>query len=517
MNSDERLALYQAYIRQVTNSANSWEHYSQFSRIDRAIKSIHPDYKDLIEYDDADFVQRLYDELLSLPELPFEKGVAFKRLGQGQYHNAVLTYVQFLKACRFFGDKNLQCPKPFVNRKNISLQQIFYGAPGTGKSHRIEDMVSKMSKENVFRTTFHPDTDYSTFVGCYKPTKEKNNITSQTIVDYSTLIDILRQRVNTPAANITKECVAFGYEYHDSLVKMQMDSSHTIPSLIIDAYKPGSTYDTQVRAGMAVFESFGTAICSSDTITYSFVPQVFLKAYIRAYQTTEPVILVIEEINRGNCAQIFGDLFQLLDRNNEGSSEYPIKADDDICEYLKTLLGSDSKAIANDELCLPPNLYIWATMNTSDQSLFPIDSAFKRRWDWKYIPINTQKEKWNISVNGTLYSWSSFLDKINYEIGEQTSSEDKKLGFYFCKSENNIISAERFVSKVLFYIYNDVFKDYEFDRDFFKRKDNNKLITFQNLYDCHSGNVNEVVVAELLENLGVDKVEGETIANEDNH
>ncbi|MCQ2338979.1 MAG: DUF4268 domain-containing protein, partial [Paludibacteraceae bacterium] len=172
---------------------------------------------------------------------------------------------------------------------------------------------------------------------------------------------------------------------------------------------------------------------------------------------------------------------------------------------------------ANDELCLPPNLYIWATMNTSDQSLFPIDSAFKRRWDWKYIPINTQKEKWNISVNGTLYSWSSFLDKINYEIGEQTSSEDKKLGFYFCKSENNIISAERFVSKVLFYIYNDVFKDYEFDRDFFKRKDNNKLITFQNLYDCHSGNVNEVMVAELLENLGVDKVEGETIANEDNH
>lgn len=398
-----------------------------------------------------------------------------------------------------------------------SKQIIFYGAPGTGKSHEVNSITNGMPEENVFRTTFHPDSDYSTFVGCYKPTKKKVNVSPKPIVDYSTLVDILRQRINVPAANITKECVTFGYEYHDSIVKMQENNAHTISSLIVDAYKSGSTYDTQVRAGMAVFESFGNSISSNDSITYSFVPQVFLKAYIRAYETTEPVVLVIEEINRGNCAQIFGDLFQLLDRNEEGFSEYPIKADDDICEYLKTVFSADSKAIANDELKLPNNLYIWATMNTSDQSLFPIDSAFKRRWDWKYMPINTRKENWSICVNGKMYSWSDFLDKMNYEIGEQTSSEDKKLGFYFCKAENNVISAERFVSKVLFYIYNDVFKDYEFDRDFFKRKSDNKVISFQSLYDCESGNVNEAVVAELLDNLGVANGESETITNADNN
>ena len=145
------------------------------------------------------------------------------------------------------------------------------------------------------------------------------------------------------------------------------------------------------------------------------MPQAFLKAYVAAWSNLDtPYFLIIEEINRGNCAQIFGDLFQLLDRNNAGSSSYAIHADEDITQFL----SSDSKGFASlsDEqkdairafelhkdngktqavgqdilngklLLLPPNLYIWATMNTSDQSLFPIDSAFKRRWNWKYMPI----------------------------------------------------------------------------------------------------------------------------------
>lgn len=399
---------------------------------------------------------------------------------------------------------------------NIKAKQIvFYGAPGTGKSHEINNITRGMSKENVFRTTFHPDSDYSTFVGCYKPTKKKVHALPKPIVDYSTLVDILRQRINVPAANITKECVTFGYEYHDSIVKMQENNAHTIPSLVVDAYKSGSTYDTQVRAGMAVFESFGNSISSNDSITYSFVPQVFLKAYIRAYETTEPVVLVIEEINRGNCAQIFGDLFQLLDRDEEGFSEYPIKADDDICEYLKTVFSADSKAIANDELKLPNNLYIWATMNTSDQSLFPIDSAFKRRWDWKYMPIgkgydaNGQEIKWAIEGLTKKFDWWSFLEKINAQIGEATQSEDKKLGFFFCKATNGTISAEKFVGKVIFYLWNDVFRNNGFEGPVFKDVDGTEL-SFSKFYKSDSkGNaiVQKDKVELFLTNLGVEIVE----------
>ena len=159
-------------------------------------------------------------------------------------------------------------------------------------------------------------------------------------------------------------------------------------------------------------------------IIYEFVAQSFLQAYIAAWEKyagaekgeQKKQFLVIEEINRGNCAQIFGDLFQLLDRNDYGFSEYPIKADADMKKQLqKAFKGLDipqkdsintmfegrdvvRKVLEGDLLLLPNNLYIWATMNTSDQSLFPIDSAFKRRWDWTYIPISNANKGWMINI-----------------------------------------------------------------------------------------------------------------------
>ncbi|MBR6068137.1 MAG: DUF4268 domain-containing protein [Bacteroidales bacterium] len=400
------------------------------------------------------------------------------------------------------------------SKTGLPLQQIFYGAPGTGKSHTINEITELQAKENVFRTTFHPDSDYSTFVGCYKPTKEKSgqNV-KQPILDYDSLVDKFKEYLSVPNANITKVCTQFGFDYHDSIVRIQ-EQGRKVMDLVNDAYKSNTSYDSVVRGGMACYEQVSSRV-SGGSITYSFVPQSFTKAYLRAWQTTEPVYLVIEEINRGNCAQIFGDLFQLLDRKCDGFSEYPIKADNDLATYIAENLSASIRTDIPDsvrsgeELSLPSNLYIWATMNTSDQSLFPIDSAFKRRWDWKYVPIDTKKERWTINADGASYDWSDFLEKINAKIESATSSEDKMLGFYFCKAENNIVSAERFVNKVLFYLWNDVFRDYGFDDAVFNDK-NNKKITFRMFYKA-DGKVDEAIVKEFLDNLGVNIKDNEEI------
>ena len=266
-------------------------------------------------------------------------------------------------------------------------------------------------------------------------------------------------------------------------------------------------------------------------IIYEFVAQSFLQAYIAAWKKyagtencePEKQFLVIEEINRGNCAQIFGDLFQLLDRNDYGFSEYPIKADADMKKQLqKAFKGLDipqkhsinamyeardvvNEVLDGDLLLLPNNLYIWATMNTSDQSLFPIDSAFKRRWDWTYIPISNANKGWTINIGDSHYDWWQFVERINDLIGRTTNSEDKKLGYFFCKAMEGEISADTFVGKVIFYLWNDVFKDYDFCDQVFNDANGNKL-TFDKFYTAEGNNskVVEEKVKLFLKNLGLE-------------
>ena len=365
-----------------------------------------------------------------------------------------------------FSDINTSAP---LNEPN---QVIYFGAPGTGKSHTVQGYTNGLPEGNVFRTTFHPDSDYSTFVGSYKPSM-RPAVTKQTILDYDSLVDKFKDYLSADS-NITRACTKFGFDYHDSIVKMQENNAHTIPVLVADAYKSGTTYDTQVRSGMSVYETSHKETGADDKIIYLFIPQAFTKAYIRAWQTDQPVFLVIEEINRGNCAQIFGDLFQLLDRKNN-ISEYPIKPDTDLGSYIHSefkkngcAAPEDSAIYKGEELCLPANLYIWATMNTSDQSLFPIDSAFKRRWEWRYIKIAKPTDKetgkpfdWHIEGDT---DWWLFLKKINAIINKMTSSADKQLGYFFAKADAaGEIKYDRFVAKVCFYLWNDIFKTYAMD------------------------------------------------------
>lgn len=386
------------------------------------------------------------------------------------------------------------------------LQQIFYGAPGTGKSNTIKREVDDKNKKK-FRVTFHPDSDYSTFVGCYKPKSSKDiNIIKQPILDYDSLVDKFKEYLNVPNVNITKVCTVFGFDYHDSILRIQ-ENGHKILDLVNDAYKSNTSYDSVVRGGMACFEKY-PIVDNSSKITYEFVPQAFTKAYTEAWNTEEDVYLIIEEINRGNCAQIFGDLFQLLDRKN-GVSEYPVDADTDLQNYLSEALAETTRTdIPEDvksgkKLMLPSNLYIWATMNTSDQSLFPIDSAFKRRWNWKYIKIkNHPKEDYKIKIGEDETDWWAFIQKINEIIASMTSSADKQLGYFFCKAKNGEIDEETFVSKVIFYLWNDVFKDYGFeDASLFRYTDKDgieKDLTFPDFYDENGDNVDTERLADFL-------------------
>ena len=220
--------------------------------------------------------------------------------------------------------------------------------------------------------------------------------------------------------------------------------------------------------------------------------------------------MVIEEINRGNCAQIFGDLFQLLDRDDDGYSEYPIKADRDLAKYLSGKDEKDNDVLINKDgikdgkLKLPKNLYIWATMNTSDQSLFPIDSAFKRRWDWKYMPIENEGKNWMIRVNGNEYDWYQFLEAINKEVLTLTHSEDKQLGYFFAKAKGTTIDAETLVNKVYFYLWTDVFKDYDYEsQKAFRKPNSNDPIAFKDFFE--KGKVNEVMAEQVLINLELNK------------
>ena len=260
----------------------------------------------------------------------------------------------------------------------FNRQQIYYGAPGTGKSYKIKGILdsNNVPKDNVFRTTFHPDSDYSTFVGAYKPTMRKH---MDKIYTKEELISKLTEMKN---GGVTYSPQKFGAKYWRSLKLLNLADKKDI----LQACGMSDNYTVEFDKGIAVGEEY-LAGSEESRIIYSFVPQTFLNAYIRAYQTDNNVYLIIEEINRGNCAQIFGDLFQLLDRDASGKSEYTIKADADLRAFLEEELGEGKPGIKDGELCLPPNLYIYATMNTSDQSLFPIDSAFKRRWDWEYEPI----------------------------------------------------------------------------------------------------------------------------------
>ena len=404
-------------------------------------------------------------------------------------------------------------------------QQIFYGAPGTGKSDEVDNVCSKYPHHRI---TFHPDTDYSAFVGCYKPKTHKKNMLAGNGINETQLLSSFFDSNSSKYSGKNKARYLYEALVHTKDIRDLRLDAQTIADKLKAQNFSGCAYTTEATCMYNIYDWLKEdGYVVENKISYEFTPQCFIKAYVDAWKNQKegkPVFLVIEEINRGNCAQIFGDLFQLLDRDKNGFSRYEISPDTDLQEYIAEIglnisgvtdhEGKDISAlIASGELMkLPNNLYIWATMNTSDQSLFPIDSAFKRRWDWKYIKIkkgidkNTGAElNWKIKVGEERYDWWEFLNHINNKIARMTSSADKQLGYFFCLADGKgEINVDTFVNKVAFYLWNDVFKDYAEDGSpllKYKKKEDDKGetdLTFPDFFD-ENGEIDTNVVKQFVE------------------
>lgn len=370
------------------------------------------------------------------------------------------------------------------------FQQIFFGAPGTGKSHKVNELVGE---HESFLAANDREARFSQFsqCGCAKANHYADVLSKQETFNQ----DVFAINNLEELKSLLESCDG------DDKVK---NPRHSALRAYIDFVSQPTVFRTTFHPDYDYAQFVGSYKPKKEngTITYSFVPQVFAKAYKRAKETGEPVYLVIEEINRGNCAQIFGDIFQLLDRNESGESQYEIDVDSDFAEWL-----------GESKIKLPANFNILATMNTSDQSLFPMDSAFKRRFDWEYVPIKYFKdskcgESWNADKfeikldDNTSFSWLHFLKKVNADIYKVTESEDKQMGEFFVKPKDGVIGLDMFRSKILFYLWDSVYKDepdkknvFHFD---YPDKSGSK-VTFQSLFSDDAKAIE--IINQMMKNL----------------
>lgn len=293
-------------------------------------------------------------------------------------------------------------------------QRIFFGAPGTGKSFNLNKEAKEYFGSNYERVTFHPNYMYGNFVGAFKP----------------------------------------------------------FPKILKD------------QEGKSLKDENGNI---KETITYKYIPGPLMRVLVKALKNKDTnYLILIEEINRANVAAVFGDFFQLLDRQADGESEYPITTseevriyldmefsdidDEDIRTYIDNKIGSEY-----ERLVLPSNLYIWSTMNSADQGVMPMDTAFKRRWEFVYIGIDDVLEdpkiatefesyKFKISKESTV-KWNDFRTEVNKRLSSHGVPEDKLLGPYFIsksvlESEDIDKITDTIKNKVLMYLYDDAGKPY---------------------------------------------------------
>lgn len=251
-------------------------------------------------------------------------------------------------------------------------------------------------------------------------------------------------------------------------------------------------------------------ISEGENIKYKFVPGPFLELLCYARQNPEHnFLLLIEEINRANVAEVFGDIFQLLDRvssqkegeDKKGESEYPIVFSEEIMNFL---YKNNIVSSRTEQVKIPHNLYIWATMNSSDQGVMPLDTAFKRRWNFKHIKLNENEDEtreWEIELNFLAeedfdkkksIKWNQFRSIINKRLKEKNIPEDKLIGPFFLSEEEMQNNSDAFKNKLLMYLREDVLRhnyNYLFKNDLYTFSDiieayeNGENIFIKSVYD----------------------------------
>ncbi len=410
------------------------------------------------------------------------------------------------------------------NEINYPHNRIIFGAPGTGKSFQINE-DAKAFDNNYERVTFHPNYSYAQFVGTYKPVmKTIDNVASS---------ESSREIINILKGNDSAQAK------YDKLAKYFIDNKRnfcsisTLLGIFTDDDFSTTNKDGTKEAELSAYVNVGKSLrdivsikeLNDDSeITYSYVPGPFIRVLEKALYSqqvgeNEPYLLIIEEINRANVAAVFGDVFQLLDRNENSESQYEIDVSEDLYNYLTSEDNEQTghkKLNIGKKLKIPSNMYIWATMNSADQGVQPMDAAFKRRWDFEYLPLDEHEkeiETYQLPFpekdNGfKLKYWKEVRSKINELLRKVSSiNEDKLLGPFFI-SKNNLDKyngqtdekiAKEFVdlfkSKVLMYLYEDVCKI-------------NPSVVFKNVKQINgAGKVHFSDVCETFDEIGINVFE----------
>jgi MoxR-like ATPase len=360
--------------------------------------------------------------------------------------------------------------------------RIIFGAPGTGKSFTLNKEAKKLLADGGHeeRVTFHPDYSYANFVGTYKPVMVSGTADTVSGMDKD-VVSVLSDKTKT------------AQEKYDLLYERFKDDGLTRLPILLGLYtdevfKTRKQDGTDAVGDNSVERNHGKAlrpyvalpsdVKAKEEIAYEYVPGPFMRVLAKALKSAmtdnpKPHLLIIEEINRANVAAVFGDVFQLLDRASTNDSEYEIATTNEMRIYLAKELGVDKSVV--ETIKIPDNMFIWATMNSADQGVFPMDTAFKRRWDFTYLGIDDSEkdliEKTVVLGSGKTkhkVEWNKLRKAINNFLAKEKINEDKQLGPYFIArnivvpEEGTEIDNEKFIhtfkSKVIMYLFEDAAK-----------------------------------------------------------
>ena len=363
----------------------------------------------------------------------------------------------------------------------FSRNRILFGAPGTGKSFTINsdrvELLGEGNEEDYERVTFHPDYSYANFVGTYKPVMVDDSAEIISLASEKEVLAILTDETKSAQEKydllydrfkgdgLTRLSLLLGLYTDESFKTRKADGS--------DAANDNSVERNHGRA-IRPYVNLSKPTNGKKDISYEYVPGPFMRMYVKALKNSrtdniKPFLLIIEEINRANVAAVFGDIFQLLDRGDDFVSEYPIQATEDIKKYLAKELGGNPDDY--NKIKIPDNMFIWATMNSADQGVFPMDTAFKRRWDFTYLGIDDNdqdlqgKYVYLADDKSQKVEWNKLRKAINNFLAKEKINEDKQLGPYFISrsivvpKDSEEIDRGRFINtfknKVIMYLFED--------------------------------------------------------------